>query len=375
MDVRPRFGWMTVAHSRRRSQVVARRYAVVAGSLGVVLALSACSGKDSDDAAKNTKGKVGIILPESKKVPRWESADRPALEQAFRNQGITATVVNAEGDVKQMQKMADDLLGSGIKVLALVSLETAATKAIQEKAKQKGVTVIDYDRVTPGGSADYFLGYDRAKRGQVQARGLAGCLGAKKTGITYLNGDPDLVTQQTKAAQAVLGKNKNLTKLAEDSVPDSDPVKAAPIFAKQLTAQAGKLGGVVASEDALATVAIAALKAKSLAGKVAVVGAGSSVVGLQQVLSGTQCSTVYESAKGEAGALAELAIALATGKKPTLSGTYEDPSSKRKIPAVLLTPQLVTKTTVGEVVRDGGALSSEVCKGAYLAACKAQKIA
>ena len=45
-----------------------------------------------------------------------------------------------------------------------------------------------------------------------------------------------------------------------------------------------------------------------------VTGQDATVEGLQNILAGTQCMTVYKSATEEANALAEVAIALAKGE-------------------------------------------------------------
>ena len=52
-----------------------------------------------------------------------------------------------------------------------------------------------------------------------------------------------------------------------------------------------------------------------------VTGQDATVEGLQNVLAGTQCMTVYKSAKLEAGALADAAIALVNGEEAETNGT------------------------------------------------------
>ena len=59
--------------------------------------------------------------------------------------------------------------------------------------------------------------------------------------------------------------------------------------------------------------------------------------GIQNILSGDQCMTVYKAVKKEADAAATLAIALSKKQQPQaglVNGTSDD--SKRKVPSVLL---------------------------------------
>ncbi len=91
--------------------------------------------------------------------------------------------------------------------------------------------------------------------------------------------------------------------------------------------------------------------------------------GLQNVLSGDQCMTIYKSANGEASALADAAIALANGEDPDTNGTTEDTEGGREVPSVLLDPVSITKDNVKEVIDDGGQSAADVCTGSFADAC------
>ena len=77
---------------------------------------------------------------------------------------------------------------------------------------------------------------------------------------------------------------------------------------------------MLAANDGLGNAAIAVLKKNKLNGEVPVTGQDATVQGLQNILAGDQCMTVYKAIKKEADAAAELAIALAKGEKPAATG-------------------------------------------------------
>jgi len=89
------------------------------------------------------------------------------------------------------------------------------------------------------------------------------------------------------------------------------------------------------------------------------------------VLAGTQCMTVYKSAKEEAAALAKAAIALAKGESVDAPGKSRDDKGNRDVPSVLLTPKSITKDNVDVVISDGGQSKDEVCAGQFAAMCSA----
>jgi D-xylose transport system substrate-binding protein len=94
------------------------------------------------------------------------------------------------------------------------------------------------------------------------------------------------------------------------------------------------------------------------------------VQGLQNILAGDQCMTVYKAIKGEADAASQLAISLAKGQKPTTAtGTTKDPESGASIPSVLLVPKSITKENVKDVVADGFVTKDTLCTGSFAKLC------
>jgi D-xylose transport system substrate-binding protein len=349
---------------------------VVVGLMGVALSLSACgsdesSGSDNGGGDGGTEGKIGVILPDTKSSVRWESADRPALEAAFEEAGVDYDIQNAENDVDRMTQIADTMIGNEVTVLAIVNLDSESGAAIQEKAAAAGVATIDYDRLTLGGSAKYYVSFDNTKVGELQGQGLADCLGDKDANIVYLNGSPtdNNATLFAEGAHSVLDEMTNYKNVGEQSVPEWDNEQAATIFQQLYTAADGKVDGVLAANDGLGGAAIGILEGAGQAGKVPVTGQDATVEGLQNVLAGTQCMTVYKSAKQEAAALAEVAIALVNGEDAETTGTTVDSSDQSEVPSILLDPQSITKENVGDVITDGGQKAEDVCSGEFAAMC------
>jgi D-xylose transport system substrate-binding protein len=341
--------------------------------------LAAC-GDDSgngDAGSDDAKPKIGVILPDSASSARWETADRKFLEEAFKAAGVDYDIQNAQGDKTQFQTIADQMITSGVTALMIVNLDSGTGKAVLDKAKGQGVPTIDYDRLTLGGSASYYVSFDNEAVGKLQGEGLAKCLtdkGATKPVVAYLNGSPtDNNATLFKAGYDSVLKPKfdagEFTKGPDQDVPDWDNTQAGTIFEQMMTQTGNKIDGVLAANDGLGNAAITVLKKSKLNGKVPVTGQDATVQGLQNILAGDQCMTVYKAIKKEADAAAELAIALAKGETKDTGQTVKDSESGRDVPAVLLEPQSITKENVKVVVDDGFVTKEELCAGAFAKAC------
>ncbi|WP_024446831.1 sugar ABC transporter substrate-binding protein [Mycolicibacterium iranicum] len=347
---------------------------LVTAVVGISMTLTACgSNTDSQSAEGGGGGKVGVILPDTKSSVRWETKDRPALEAAFKQAGVEYTIQNAEGSADTMATIADGMIADGVTVLAIVNLDSDSGASIQEKAAAQGVKTIDYDRLTLGGSADVYVSFDNNVVGELQGQGLVDCLGGRPANVVFLNGSPtdNNATLFSAGAHSVVDKTSSITIVGEQAVPDWDNDKAVTIFEQLYTAADGRVDGVYAANDGLAGSVISILEKNKRAGQVPVTGQDATVEGLQNILAGTQCMTVYKSATEEANALAEVAIALANGEEPKTTSTSRDDTGGRDVPSVLLTPKSVTKDNIGIVFDDGGQSKEEVCAGQFAAMCTA----
>jgi D-xylose transport system substrate-binding protein len=270
-----------------------------------------------------------------------------------------------------MTTIADGMIADGVTVLAIVNLDSESGAAIEEKAASQGVRTIDYDRLTLGGSADVYVSYDNTKVGELQGQGLADCLGDVDANLIYLNGSPtdNNATLFAAGAHSVLDEIPTYTQVAEQAVPDWDPDQAVTIFEQLYTSVQGDVQGVYAANDGLAGAVISTLEKNGVNGTVPVTGQDATVEGLQNILSGDQCMTIYKSAQGEAASLAEAAIALAQGDEPETNGTTTDDEGGRDVPSVLLDPVSITKDNVGDVIDDGGQSAADVCTGEFAQLC------
>jgi D-xylose transport system substrate-binding protein len=365
--------------SRRRLPLT-----LTAGAAALALVAAGCGSSDDKSSGSGgggssstaSAGKVAVLLPDSKSSVRWETVDRPFLKAAFSKAGIDATIQNAEGDKSAQQQQAEQAITNGAKVLLLVNLDSGSGAAIAANAKSQGVKVIDYDRLTLKGDSDYYVSFDNEQVGKLQGQGLVSCLGsASKPAVAVLNGSPtdNNATLFANGYNSVIDakfKSGAWTKVDDQSVPDWDNQKALTIFEQMLQKSSNKVDGVLAANDGLGNAAISALKARKLK-QIPVTGQDATLQGIQNIVNGDQCMTVYKAIQKEADAAAALATTLAKGQTPTGITASVDNQSK-KVPAILLQPVAVTKTTISKYLGEADfPKKADICAGKLASKCQA----
>lgn len=354
-------------------------YRLMIGVSAAALALSACSSSDDGDTGGteggDTAGSVGVILPDSATSDRWETNDRPLLEEAFQNAGVEADIQNAGGDKAKFATLCDQMINSGVSVLMIVNLDSESGAACTDKAQAQGIQTIDYDRLTLNGSSSYYVSFDNVAVGTKIGEGLVQCMqdnGNNDGPVALLNGSPtDNNATLFKEGYETAVTEAGYTVAADQAVPDWDNTKAGTIFEQMYTKANGDFNGVAAANDGLGGAAIAVLEKNGVAGKIPVTGQDATDEGLQRVLLGTQCMTVYKAIKQEAQAAADLAAQIAKGEEPQVEQSVEDTESGREVPSVLLVPQAIFPENVKDVVADGFTTADSLCTTEKLqAACE-----
>jgi D-xylose transport system substrate-binding protein len=371
-------------------------YGVVAGLAAAALLVSACGGSSTStessaapaassaapaasEAAPAATAKVGVILPDAASSARWETADRKFLGDAFTAAGVEFDIQNANGDKAKFATIADQMLASGVTALLIVNLDSPSAAAVVAKAAAQGVPVIDYDRLTLGGGSNYYVSFDNVAVGTKIGEGLVKCMqdnGNMDGPVALLNGSPtDNNATLFKQGYEKVVTDAGYTIADDQAVPDWDNTKAGTIFEQMYTKANGDFVGVASANDGLGGAAIAVLDRNGQAGKIPVTGQDATDEGLQRVLLGTQCMTVYKAIKAEAEAAAALAIALSNGDQAgadaLATGVTADSESGKDVPSVLLVPVGITAETVKDVVADGFTTADKLCTTDELkAACE-----
>ena len=341
------------------------------------------------DLAAKGKGLIGVLLPDTTSSARYESYDRPYLKQAFEAAGLSSDqfkIDNAQGSATTMQTQADADITNGASVLILDALDSGSGAAIEASAAAKGVAVIDYDRLTQGGPADrIYVSFDNVNVGKFIGQGEVDCIKAwkvAKPNILILNGaatdnNAKLFAQGYKGVLQPFFDDKTYVNVGEPAGTWT-PAVTATNFTQQFTAHPN-INAVVTANDDNANAVIAQLQSQQVPPKTfPTTGQDAALVGLQNILKGYQCGTVYKPITAEAQAAVAIALYLRAGEKPPASlinGTTKDDQAGKDVSSVLLTPKWVTAANMqATVIKDKWIKASVLCISAVKTACVAAGI-
>lgn len=317
----------------------------------LLLSISALRAQDKSGPHQNLK--IGFLM-DSLKVERWQT-DLDRFQKRAGELGADVLIETAEGDDELQLRQAQKLLDAGVKSIVLVPHDAEKAARIVAAAKAKQVPLLCYERLVRDPNVSFFVGVDASAVGFLQATSLTQI--APKGNYVLIAGSPaDLNATILRDAQWRVLKSlvdRGDIKVVSDTwSKDWNPTEAYAHMTEAIESAKGNITAVVASNDGTAGGAIQALLEHNLAGKALVSGQDADLAAIIRILDGTQTMTVYKPLGSQAKMAAEAAVALAKGE-PVKSAVSFTVGSKA-IPAILLSPVVVTKDNVREtVIKDG----------------------
>jgi D-xylose transport system substrate-binding protein len=339
------------------------------------------------------KGKIAAIMPDTTSSTRYEEFDQPDIKKALLAAGMPASDIitpqNAQkSDTTFMTDVEADI-SNGATVILIDPEDPGTGVKAQKYAKAHGAKIVQYDRLSSGAGAvdsDPYVSFNNVTVGKLIGQGFVSCekswLKGSQAQFIEMHGAPtdNNATLFTEGYDSVLkpleksGKIKLLKNTPGTWNPTTPKPDALDEFEAAYQATGQKANSAVIPNDENGAPIINWLKTQGVKPDTfPMTGQDATLVGLQNIISGYQCGTVYKPIYKEAGAAVALAIYLRAGKKAPAgleNSTTTDPSSKKQVPSVLETPEWVTgKTMNATVIKDGFVKAKQLCSGSYKSDC------
>ncbi|MGN8048413.1 substrate-binding domain-containing protein [Curtobacterium sp. 22159] len=362
----------------RKKLIAGIGLALVAG-----LALSGCSarGTDSGSGSEIKKGAlIGVALP-AKTSQNWVLAGA-AFKKSIEDAGFKADIqyANAGNPVPDQQGQIQSMVTKGAKAIIIGAADGSQLGTQVAAAKKSGATVIAWDRnILNTKNVDYYVAFNNFKVGQLQAQALLDGMKAKKSSGPYnielFAGSPDdanasvffngaMSVLQPKIDDGTLKVVSGQTKFSQVTtqgwLAQNAQSRMTDILTKSYTS--AQLDGVLSPNDTLARAILTATKAAGKPNPV-VTGQDSETASIPLIMNGTQYSTIYKNTTEEAQAAIDLVSDLADGKTPKTTKDKNNDNGTKVVPAVELTPILVTKENAVEAYKGNDTLEALAKKG------------
>lgn len=289
----------------------------------VVIGLVAGCGSDSKkDGGDQKQGTIGFSVS-TQNNPFFVSLKKGVEEQA-KTMGLKVKIVDAQNDPAKQANDISDLLESGVTVLIINPVDSAAISTSVEAANNKKIPVITVDRSADKGTVVSHIASDNVKGGEMAAKLIADKMG-NGAKVAELEGIPGASATRERGQGFHNIADKMLTVVTKQTA-EFDRTKGLNVATNMLQANPDVVA-IFAHNDEMALGAIQA--AKSAGKQIFIVGFDGTEDAQKAVQDGTMAATIAQQPELMGKLAVETAAKVVKGEKV-----------EAKIPAEL---KLVTK--------------------------------
>src|SRR3954468_15863548 len=325
-------------------------------------------------AQAQDKGTVGIAMP-TKSSARW-IADGDNMVKVLQARGYKTDLQYADDDIPNQLAQIENMVTKGDKVLVIASIDGTTLSNVLQKAADKGVKVIAYDRLIKGSkNVDYYATFDNFQVGVLQADSIVDNLKLKTAkgpfNIELFGGSPDdnnaffFYNGAMSVLKPYIDSGKLVVRskqLGMDKVSTLrwDGAVAQARMDNLLSAFYGKdkVHAVLSPYDGLSIGILSSLKGVGYGkGGVAmpvVTGQDAEVPSVKSILAGEQTTTIFKDTRELAKVTAGMVDAVLGGKQPEINDTKTYNHGVKIVPSYLLKPVLVDKSNWHHILIDSG---------------------
>jgi len=325
-------------------------------------------------AQAQDKGLVAISMP-TKSSARWIS-DGDSMVKVFAAKGYKTDLQYADDDIPNQLAQIENMITKGAKVLVIAAIDGSTLSDALQKAADKGIKVIAYDRLIKGSkNVDYYATFDNFQVGVIQATSLVDKLGLKAGkgpfNIELFGGSPDdnnaffFYDGAMSVLKPYIDGGKLVVRsrqMGMDKVGTLrwDGAVAQARMDNLLSAFYGKdkVHAVLSPYDGLSIGILSSLKGVGYCTAQqacpVVSGQDAEIPSVKSMLKGEQSSTVFKDTRELAKVTADMVDAVLGGKQPPINDTKTYNNGVKVVPSYLLKPVSVDASNWKAVLVDSG---------------------
>ncbi|QBP74380.1 sugar ABC transporter substrate-binding protein [Herbaspirillum huttiense] len=341
---------------------------------GIALGLGVTLMSISAQVSAQSKQLVGVAMP-TKSSARW-IADGNNMVKVLKEKGYQTDLQYAEDDIPNQLSQIENMLTKGAKVLVIAAIDGTTLTDVLQKAADKGVKVIAYDRLIRGSkNVDYYATFDNFQVGVLQAQSLEKALGLKEgkgpfnielfggssddnNAFFFYNGAMSVLKPYIDSGKLVVrSKQMGMDKVATLRW---DPATAQARMDNLLSAfyTNAKVNAVLSPYDGLSIGILSSLRGVGYGSPQQpfpyVSGQDAEVPSVKSIIRGEQYSTIFKDTRELAKVTVGMVDAVLGGKQPQINDTKTYNNGVKVVPSYLLKPVVVDKSNWKEILVGSG---------------------
>ena len=336
----------------------------------LVSVMTGCSYNSAPKKVADKKKSINIGLCfDSFVIERW-LRDRDTFVTTAKELGAKVNVQNANGDVKEQISQIDYLISQNVDVIVIIAVDCEAISDAVKRAKNKGISVISYDRLIKNVDIDLYISFDNETVGRDMGKAMKHALphGGKIFEINGSSADDNVIRVEKAFKQEI---SKAGIDIVYSDYCKGWSAKAAGEYVEKALEKYPDVDGIMCGNDDLASEVARVLSENRLSGKVALIGQDADLLACQRIVEGTQKMTEFKKVEELAKTAAYFAVKIAKGEKYYKAGdsgqkkendeknsdyiaTKKIDNGKRLVPYYSLKPVMVTKNNLDSVIIDSG---------------------
>ena len=323
--------------------------------------------------------KIGISLPNPDK-PRF-NLDGEVMKSELEANGLDVIVKSGDRTTETQIMEIEDLIAQGCEYLVIIPVDGTALGDVLNKAKEKNITVISYDRLIMNSDAvKYYATFDNYKVGEIMAEYLVKKLNLTQSGgepkyIEFFSGDKNdsnvesLWEGSMKILKPYLEQGRLICRSSESTLDTTHTLNWEKDEASRRMTQLidsmnygpgegkNQLDAVLCHNDGLALGVIEALYKNGEYRKENfpfVTGQDCQVINLKYIKRGMQAMSVFKDARVLAYAVANMIMQKIKGEEVLVNNTDTYTNGNSNIPTLLCSPKFVDRENMQEIIIESG---------------------
>jgi putative multiple sugar transport system substrate-binding protein len=323
--------------------------------------------------------KVGVSMP-TKDLQRWNQ-DGENMEKLLKEAGYEVELQFASNDINTQLNQVETMIDNGCKVVVIAAIEGSSLGQALDKAAEKGVKVIAYDRLLMDNEhVDYYATFDNYKVGTVQgtyvkdtlkldtAEGpfnfefTAGDPGDNNAGF-FFNGAMDILKPYIESGKVVVKSGQ--TEFSAVATPgwksETAQKRAEDILAANYS-DGTKIDAWVCSNDSTALGVINALEANYTADWPVITGQDCDKTNVKKMIEGKQSMSVFKDTRTLAAQVVKMVGQILKGETVDVNDTKTYNNNKKVVPSFLCEPVFGSADNYKTLLIDSGYYKEEDLK-------------